>query len=1557
MKFSKFFFLGLLTVLLLTGSVYGQCNVQDDFSGTTINTSVWNMVSGSWSQNNQLTGYWSISAAQTDQGNILLVDGLQPSGDYTVEVDEVVSPFGQYKNGHQTFVLYHSPGNKYNISFGCENTAFGMEYRQGGSNYHGLVAIYSIPYFNTTPGQANHTKLVRTGNHFQCYLNDHLIHEFDETIFGGDVKIGIGCYGTATYDNFCLTTGDQPPSGKKIFLYTTRATGQGIGVRRIDFDEDLPTILAQDGFSVRVEDRQSLASLDATLLANYDQLWFVTTESSPVLSPAEVQAIQDFHAAGKGIMIIGDGYEYTAPASQFSSGWGVQFNGSVCWDCDHCGGPIGCPISTAGFPTHEIWTNVSQIQANLNEGNLTATPPGQIIATHNGINMVGVSAGSGGRVAWDATVYRFTNASAHPNLAITYYDNARYARNLASWLAGSGQPPQEYVTLSGLITQNGSNMPSVTVTATGNAGTFTDTTRSDGVYEISVPKGQYVITAQKQNEPVLEFHPSYDIGIFTDMDSVNFVEDHLGPEIYDFGYGTFAAEVSNLPKECHKPREDYDFTLTATEANTGQSSIVEVELLCGPKRVEFPVEGGTTVVGPRIVTIPILSLLETGDYCISARAKDRWGHWGEPSTIPLSIAKSNFRPVQDGFHFENYGIGGLCGPMSWAAIAYKIRGYDLNSNPDNNIEGCGGCACQTPPWNSPINLYLCNLFPSGVLAGLLHLYVSSSVIPPMPLGLSVLPYSQAYPLWVTLSWLSPNQHNVNYSNWVLDQFNATKQIIRNGQYPYLALYDPGINAGHAVVAYATVELGQSLRYVHIYDPNYPKGVACKQDDPDHCNVQPTPLSMVKASNENQWTAMYDKYNIFAALSPVVTPLDDYFISWTVSGTPPPIQIAQVAAYSVVQSANTVKKAITTGLSGTLNQLGAWISIHSPVSVMIVDSIGNRLGYEGSVLVNEIPGSEALKVNEAVDFFVPANRGYKVICSATDEGVLHQFVYFPNADSSINVWYFETQVVPGMVTSTRIGTSSGCSSMLIDANGDGTYESTQSPLSCEPHWIIPDTVVTCDASTVPVWYKSWSSYSGAKVRCLIGDLPLGYNASNIVSSSIILNDSVHVLDGLSRIVPQAEGFTGAVLEVSFDARKAMQSLGEVTVGQERVILLSGRLADNNMIFTQATVRIEEGPGYASLSGSVKQDTTKGLLGVNLDIYDSTGTLWQSVVTKDSGYYHVDSIPNGTYSISVVTPLGYQADQETKEFTINHVPVTMNFNLTKLAITPRPRTQAYWAHQLEKALQNRPDDYTKRDFSRFVGLINLHFNQNQVNPVDFYTVTQPANQQDSLMALKRLLNMCQWGEPMPKRMANADLMALMLNVVSGKISQTQIISEDGRTASQAITYCDMLVNGEIDCPDCCPHGHGHGHHNPPDCGPGYGSPHCRYIRADFILDFANLGIRVPEDLIPEDVVQIAYRIQSQESLPKGFALYQNYPNPFNPECEFAYDLPTNCHVTLSIYNVLGQKVRVLVDEYQNASNKTVSWDSKDDQGQEVTSGIYFYRIQAGDFVQSRKMVLMK
>lgn len=94
-----------------------------------------------------------------------------------------------------------------------------------------------------------------------------------------------------------------------------------------------------------------------------------------------------------------------------------------------------------------------------------------------------------------------------------------------------------------------------------------------------------------------------------------------------------------------------------------------------------------------------------------------------------------------------------------------------------------------------------------------------------------------------------------------------------------------------------------------------------------------------------------------------------------------------------------------------------------------------------------------------------------------------------------------------------------------------------------------------------------------------------------------------------------------------------------------------------------------------------------------------------------------------------------------------------------------------------------------------------------------------------------------------------------------------------------------------------------------------------------------------------------------IPDHFDLGQNYPNPFNPNTVIEYALPQRSSVKITIYNVLGQKVKVLKDKTEEAGYKSVVWDGKDDSGVELASGIYFYRIMAKDFVKTRKMTMIK
>jgi len=93
-------------------------------------------------------------------------------------------------------------------------------------------------------------------------------------------------------------------------------------------------------------------------------------------------------------------------------------------------------------------------------------------------------------------------------------------------------------------------------------------------------------------------------------------------------------------------------------------------------------------------------------------------------------------------------------------------------------------------------------------------------------------------------------------------------------------------------------------------------------------------------------------------------------------------------------------------------------------------------------------------------------------------------------------------------------------------------------------------------------------------------------------------------------------------------------------------------------------------------------------------------------------------------------------------------------------------------------------------------------------------------------------------------------------------------------------------------------------------------------------------------------------SLSQLPREFQLYQNFPNPFNPMTTIRYDVPKSAHVNITVYNTRGQQVAILVDGMRQAGYHEVVWDAAG-----LSSGVYFYRIQAADYVALKKLMLIK
>ena len=104
-------------------------------------------------------------------------------------------------------------------------------------------------------------------------------------------------------------------------------------------------------------------------------------------------------------------------------------------------------------------------------------------------------------------------------------------------------------------------------------------------------------------------------------------------------------------------------------------------------------------------------------------------------------------------------------------------------------------------------------------------------------------------------------------------------------------------------------------------------------------------------------------------------------------------------------------------------------------------------------------------------------------------------------------------------------------------------------------------------------------------------------------------------------------------------------------------------------------------------------------------------------------------------------------------------------------------------------------------------------------------------------------------------------------------------------------------------------------------------------------------------------IILTVSNDAILPISFALHQNYPNPFNPVTTLRYNLPENSLVNITIYDMLGRQVKTLINQIQDVGYRSVIWDATNDYGKPVSAGIYLYQIQAGEYISTKKMVLLK
>ena len=346
--------------------------------------------------------------------------------------------------------------------------------------------------------------------------------------------------------------------------------------------------------------------------------------------------------------------------------------------------------------------------------------------------------------------------------------------------------------------------------------------------------------------------------------------------------------------------------------------------------------------------------------------------------------------------------------------------------------------------------------------------------------------------------------------------------------------------------------------------------------------------------------------------------------------------------------------------------------------------------------------------------------------------------------------------------------------------------------------------------------------------------------------------------------------------------------------------------------------ETGSGNLAVTVS---ESGNGLQGVTVTVYANDQVVAGPVPTDAAGAADFPDLPAGDYIVEIVQPLGFQADENPIAVTLPPGgDVTAAFVLNRQVIHNRARSAAYWHHQFQVYERGRGwAQESEADLQQFIQL--------------------PGSYTSRYSLLDGLTTFADWRQVLRFRLftemserARRQLAALMLNLNGGKIGQYSVVTRDGRTVGDVLTYVsDLLSDGN--------------------------SANDRTAR-DLALA-VNLHITISAGIVPES--NILYRgwpgAGDNMAIPTEYALEANYPNPFNPSTTMRFGLPEAATVSLKIYTITGQLVRTVVNDFREAGYHQVTWDGNNDVGQQVASGFYLYRISTPQFHQTRKMLLMK
>lgn len=345
---------------------------------------------------------------------------------------------------------------------------------------------------------------------------------------------------------------------------------------------------------------------------------------------------------------------------------------------------------------------------------------------------------------------------------------------------------------------------------------------------------------------------------------------------------------------------------------------------------------------------------------------------------------------------------------------------------------------------------------------------------------------------------------------------------------------------------------------------------------------------------------------------------------------------------------------------------------------------------------------------------------------------------------------------------------------------------------------------------------------------------------------------------------------------------------------------------------------------SVSGNIEGSVSinnEGLAGVTVKLLNEDGYPidgYDDFITTLTGEYWFSGLPSDNYAIMLVIPLGYTVDVNPQNISLESGQTQIvNFDLLQTITYNDARGKGYWLHQFNVFWKGRGSaQETEEALTNYIDLLH----QKYTSHFDLFSGVNSFGDFQNVLSSK--------DNQLMKDRAKSHLAALIFNLVSLKIAQYEIISYDSRTVADALTYISVLLTDNDESND---------------------------ELAKNLAEMINSQKKIPANVIPSG--SIVYKV-SQEAINWNFSalteymLLNNYPNPFNPSTVISYQLPVAGFVSLKVFDILGNEMATLVNEQKPAGYYEIEFNASD-----LPSGVYMYRIQAGDFVETKKMLLLK